>query len=105
MIIIRKFLGNIKCRIRKWQTTISWVVDTRKNRALIKPQKYFSIEKSAKVLILSPHSDDEWIGCSQISINCPNTTICSMEMEGGDEIIPIIGRIAVAVRQAGVVIS
>lgn len=86
MIIIRKFLGNIKYRIRKWQTIISWVVDTRKNRALIKPQEYFSIEKSAKVLILAPHSDDEWIGCSQIIINCADTTICSMEMEGGDDI-------------------
>ena len=93
MINIRHFIGHIKRCILKWHTDRSWVVDARKMRALIKPQEYFSIKKSARVLILAPHSDDEWIGCSHIIINCPNTTICSMEMEGGDDISKHLERI------------
>lgn len=93
MINIRHFIGHIKRCIWKWHIDRSWVVDARKMRALIKPQEYFSIKKSARVLILAPHSDDEWIGCSQIIINCPNTTICSMEMEGGDDISRHLERI------------
>ena len=42
------------------------------------------VEHDKKYLILAPHSDDEWIGCSQIIMNCPNSIICNMDMSGGD---------------------
>lgn len=37
------------------------------------------------VLILVPHADDEWIGCSRL-FNMPNVKIllCNMDMQGGD---------------------
>lgn len=37
------------------------------------------------ILILAPHSDDEWIGCSQLLINKKNkVTVLNMDMSGGD---------------------
>ena len=38
-----------------------------------------------KILILAPHSDDEWVGCSQLLINKKNdVTVMNMSMNGGD---------------------
>lgn len=37
-------------------------------------------------LILMPHCDDEWIGCSQIICNNTQVTICDMDMSGGDSV-------------------
>ncbi len=37
-----------------------------------------------KKIILAPHSDDEWIGCSQIIKNEKNTIIINMNMLGND---------------------
>lgn len=37
-----------------------------------------------KMLVLAPHSDDEWIGCSQIIKDNENVVICNMNMDGGD---------------------
>ena len=37
-----------------------------------------------KTLILAPHSDDEWIGCSQIIQGNTEVLICNMDMPGGD---------------------
>ena len=38
-----------------------------------------------KILILAPHSDDEWVGCSQLLINKKNkVTVMNMDMNGGD---------------------
>ena len=86
MINPRRIAGRIKRIIKRRMTMRSWEKEAKELRAKIKPLGLAAIPDSAKVLILAPHSDDEWIGCSQIIINCPNTTICSMEMEGGDDI-------------------
>lgn len=37
-----------------------------------------------KKIILAPHSDDEWIGCSQIIIKEKNSVIINMNMSGND---------------------
>lgn len=42
------------------------------------------IDKDASYLILAPHSDDEWIGCSQIIKTCKDVTILNKDMQGGD---------------------
>lgn len=86
MINPRRIAGRIKRIIKRRMTMRSWGKEAKELRAKIKPLGLAAIPDSAKMLILAPHSDDEWIGCSQIIINCPNTTICSMEMEGGDDI-------------------
>ena len=38
-----------------------------------------------KSLILVPHADDEWVGCSQFIINsCSKVVLYDMDMQGGD---------------------
>lgn len=86
MINPRRIAGRIKRIIKRRMTMRSWGKEAKELREKIKPLELAAIPDSAKVLILAPHSDDEWIGCSQIIINCQNTAICSMEMEGGDDI-------------------
>lgn len=47
-------------------------------------QKIEEIPKGKK-LILLPHSDDEWIGCSQIITKFNDEVVlCNMDMQGGD---------------------
>lgn len=41
--------------------------------------------KNGKILVLAPHSDDEWIGCSTILKKLRDSvTVINMDMEGGD---------------------
>ena len=41
--------------------------------------------KDGKIIILAPHSDDEWIGCFTIlKKQRDNVTVVNMDMEGGD---------------------
>ena len=63
-----------------------WNNDAKKIRKIIlktklKP-KQLSLE--GKVLILAPHSDDEWIGCFSLVEN-HDCAICSMDMVGGND--------------------
>lgn len=37
-----------------------------------------------RCLILIPHSDDEWIGCSQVIKSDNDVILCNMDMKGGD---------------------
>ena len=66
--------------IRKYQ----WKKDTKSIRNSLQEKELSTVNTDAKVLILAPHSDDEWIGCSQIIKHFPNSLICNMNMQGGD---------------------
>lgn len=37
-----------------------------------------------RILVLAPHADDEWIGCSTILRKYKDSIVCNMDMEGGD---------------------
>lgn len=41
-----------------------------------------SMDTNKTYLILAPHSDDEWIGCSQVLRNCSKSFVCYMNMPG-----------------------
>lgn len=79
------FLGKIHILISKWLISWSWTRDAKRLKSKKQIRATVKVNQSAKFLILAPHSDDEWIGCSQIITNCPNSVICSMEMNGGDD--------------------
>lgn len=70
--------------IFKKRREIKWALDRIKIRKATLPVNVISIEHDASFLILMPHSDDEWIGCSQILMHFPHITICNLDMQGGD---------------------
>ena len=43
-----------------------------------------TVPPDARILVLAPHSDDEWIGCSSL-INRFECKVCSMDMPGGND--------------------
>lgn len=62
-----------------------WKEDAKFIRKTLSEKELLTINKNARILILAPHSDDEWIGCSQIIRFFPNSVICNMNMQGGDD--------------------
>lgn len=53
----------------------------KKNRV---PDNYLDEMKEQKIMILIPHSDDEWVGCSRIIKSGKQVTLINMDMKGGD---------------------
>lgn len=39
---------------------------------------------AGRIMILIPHADDEWIGCSRIIMCKEDVLLCNMDMKGGD---------------------
>ena len=81
---LRSKLGSIRRGIQKRLYPVEWYLQSCYLRLIKKKVSINPIDTDKKYLILAPHSDDEWIGCSQVIINCPNTVICNMDMQGGD---------------------
>lgn len=66
------------------QIRLKWYIDYFRVRNQISfKRNVISLSRGVK-LILLPHVDDEWIGCSQIINNYPNVVLCDMDMPGGD---------------------
>ncbi len=84
-VLIRKYkaLRNVLRLKYKWKH------DMKTERGSIKNQNTLFENLSlpnGKILILIPHSDDEWIGCSQIIKRRWNDIVfCNMDMSGDDE--------------------
>ena len=63
---------------------LDWNNDYRSCRKEM-PEKEIKEISNYRILILAPHSDDEWVGCSQLLQNKKNEiTVLNMDMEGGD---------------------
>lgn len=70
----------------KWKREQKWSKQALQWRKTISFKETESISDTSKYLILAPHSDDEWIGCSQIISRCKNVVILNMDMPGGDSL-------------------
>ncbi len=80
-----KMLKRIRAVARNTFRPICWYWDTWRCRAKMEPRHILEIPSGMK-MILMPHSDDEWIGCSQILMNQPeNVLVVNMDMSGGDD--------------------
>lgn len=79
MIVIRKCRSFFKILEREK----NWWWDKYKWRKLFQP-KQTKKRFDGKILVLMPHSDDEWIGCSSLLINNSNVVVLNMDMCGGD---------------------
>ncbi len=64
---------------------ISWQKDVYFLRKVIKKIENIEEIKNGNFLILLPHADDEWVGCSRLICQEKNEVILlNMDMEGGD---------------------
>lgn len=81
MVLIRK----IRLLFRIIGRNIKWKRDADYCRKKVKRGDISPVPEGKKI-ILMPHSDDEWIGCSQILLHSPeNSIVVNMNMCGGDD--------------------
>lgn len=74
----------IKTSILKFIQIIWWSIDCCICRGKIKKRRLSNVP-DGKLFVLMPHSDDEWIGCSQLLMNhSANVIVINMDMPGGD---------------------
>jgi LmbE family N-acetylglucosaminyl deacetylase len=74
----------IKTSILKFVQIIWWSIDCCICRGKIKKRRLSNVP-DGKLFVLMPHSDDEWIGCSQLLMNhSANVIVINMDMPGGD---------------------
>lgn len=79
-IIFRKLkaLRNIVVQNFRWQ------MDSILCRKELKPKDLLNLDNK-RIVVLAPHSDDEWIGCCGLLTKYPNNvTVINMDMPGGD---------------------
>lgn len=80
MVILRK----CKSVVRILKRNIDWNRDAQKYRALVNQNTVKRLPKK-RIIILMPHADDEWIGCSQLLQNySKEILVINMDMDGGD---------------------
>ena len=70
---------------RQWKNELCWFVDSRLERKKIKKSKKQK-ELKGKKMILIPHADDEWIGCSSILLDEEKPLLINMDKQGGDSV-------------------
>ena len=82
--MIKRLLLKAYNAFLKYRRESKWRKQTRYWRGVINQKNTLRIDENARYLILAPHADDEWIGCSQVIKTCENTVVLNMDMPGGD---------------------
>lgn len=82
--IIKKPILTVLRSYHKYKQEKVWKQQTQYWRGKISPIQLMNIPHYEKILILAPHDDDEWIGCSHFIRNYQNAIVCNMDMDGGD---------------------
>ena len=77
--LIRQFISKTKC-------TVIWKKqkkdEIRKLNNIYRNVNELNLQGAT--LVLAPHSDDEWVGCSQVLLRHNNVSICYMNKAGGN---------------------
>lgn len=78
-------LKRVRAFLRGVYKPIKYNFDYYSLRNKVSNDSNIKIIDNVRSLILIPHADDEWVGCSQLIVNNPkNIILCSMNMLGGD---------------------
>ena len=80
-------IKKIRAKINSFKKRFKWHKEMVAVKKLIKSSKTVVDTNICfkNLLILAPHSDDEWIGCSSLLIDeTSNCIVCSMDMDGGN---------------------
>lgn len=79
---VLKFIYHNVIQFRK---NIIWTLEALKERKKIKYKTCnLNSDIAGRIMILIPHADDEWIGCSRIIMCKEDVLLCNMDMQGGD---------------------
>lgn len=79
-----KLFRKVKALFRILNREYEWYHDTKVCRKSISPKTIQDVPLGKKI-ILMPHSDDEWIGCSQLLLRqSEQILVVNMDMTGGD---------------------
>ena len=70
--------------LQRFRAIVVWRFETKRERKKILHNSIIKELPPGKSLVLIPHSDDEWIGCSQVLIRFSQVLLCNMNMLGGD---------------------
>ena len=83
------FLKQILKRILLWvlqiRNLLLWNLECKQLRKSIVVQTIPSLPYGKKAIILIPHADDEWVGCSSLVMNGSDILLYDMDMNGGDD--------------------
>lgn len=61
-----------------------WIADCNQLRSEQNVKPFYSLPTKEKSIILVPHADDEWVGCSSVVRDCSEVLLVNMDMQGGD---------------------
>ncbi len=81
---MKKILINIYRIYKKIKKRIIWQIDYIVLNNQNKNNLGIEILPKCKKLILIPHADDEWIGCSMNICDNQEVILCNMDMQGND---------------------
>lgn len=70
--------------LRKYGNMATWNIEALIERKRTKTIRDIDHSFCGKNMILVPHADDEWIGCSSIIRQGENAFLANMNMQGGD---------------------
>lgn len=83
---MKKILKMIYKKYKNIRNIFIWNKEFKRISKEIESNNIEELYLDGKKMILIPHSDDEWIGCSQVikKSNEDNLIFCNMNMQGGD---------------------
>lgn len=84
---MKKFLLFFYRIYKRAKFNIQWRTDIKEEGWKIKKEDVSISElPKGKKLVLIPHSDDEWIGCSGLLNRGDDVVLCNMDMSGDDDV-------------------
>jgi len=82
---MKKFLINLYLWVLNKLKPLKWFIECRKERDKVEYKPSIELGFKGKCLILLPHVDDEWMGCSQLLLQKDlDVLMLDMDMPGGD---------------------
>ncbi len=82
--MIKRILKSLYIRLQKKKNVLKWRYESRKLRLSYTYKRLPLLDNCTKTIILIPHADDEWVGCSTIVSGHTDVILCNMDMVGGD---------------------
>lgn len=83
-MILKQIIKRILLRVLQIRNLLLWQLDCKHIRKSISSKVKMTLPNDKKALILIPHADDEWVGCSSLVKNGLDILLYDMDMNGGD---------------------